>query len=314
MIEIRNVSKSYNRGTVKAVDNLDLTVNTGEIFGFLGPNGAGKTTTLRVLAGLARPDEGFAWLDGQPVGPDSPARRIMGYLPEEPRFYPWMTAMEFLRDFVAGLFGLPPGVARERTAELLDLVGLNDAARRRIAGFSRGMRQRLGLAQALMNQPRVILLDEPVSALDPAGRRDMLRLIDSLGSRAAVLMSTHILDDVERVCDRIGIIDHGRMVALDDRQALLDRYATPSLQVDFRSDAASVAAWAETLRSLPGVTGATASEAGVQVRLRAGDGTDQRVLDLAVASGIPVEAFLHTRPTLEDVFLRIVGQGGEAQQ
>jgi len=157
-----------------------------------------------------------------------------------------------------------------------------------------------------------MLLDEPVSALDPAGRRDMLNLIETLRSQAAVLMSTHILDDVERVCDTIGIIDHGRMVALDNRQALLDRYASPCLQIDFRSDAASVAAWAETLCTVPGVKGATASEAGVQVRLGAVDGTDQRVLDLAVASQMPVESFLHTRPTLEDVFLRIVGQDGEA--
>jgi ABC-2 type transport system ATP-binding protein len=311
-IRVDGLRKAFHQ--VTALNGLSFEVPPGTVFGFLGPNGAGKTTTLRILAGLARPDAGLAWVNGQPVGPDSPARKVIGYLPEEPRFYPWMTATEFLREFVGGLFGLPPGVARERAAELLELVGLENAARRRIAGFSRGMRQRLGLAQALMNKPRVILLDEPLSALDPAGRRDMLNLIDSLGSRAAVLMSTHILDDVERVCDRIGIIDCGRMVALDDRQALLDRYATPCLQVDFRSDAVSVEAWAETLRSLPGVTGATASEASVQIRLRAGDGTDQRVLDLAVASGMPVEAFLHTRPTLEDVFLRIVGQGGEAQQ
>jgi ABC-2 type transport system ATP-binding protein len=253
-------------------------------------------------------------VDGHPVGPESPARRVLGYLPEEPRFYPWMTATEFLREFVAGLFGMPATLARERTAELLELVGLKAVARRRIGGFSRGMRQRLGLAQALMNRPRVVLLDEPVSALDPAGRRDMLKLIEMLRSQAAVLMSTHILDDVERVCDTIGIIDHGRMVALDDRQALLDRYANPVLQVDFRSDAASVAAWAETLRLLAGVREATASEARVQVRLDAEAGVDQRVLNLAVASEMPVESFLHTRPTLEDVFLRIVGQDGEAQR
>jgi ABC-2 type transport system ATP-binding protein len=310
-IRVDGLRKTFRQ--VRALDGLSFEVPSGTVFGFLGPNGAGKTTTLRILAGLARPDAGLAWVEGHPVGPDSPARKVLGYLPEEPHFYAWMTATEFLREFIARLFGLPPGVARERTAELLDLVGLKDAARRRIGGFSRGMRQRLGLAQALMNKPRVMLLDEPVSALDPAGRRDMLNLIETLRSQAAVLMSTHILDDVERVCDTIGIIDHGQMVALDNRQALLDRYATPSLLVDFRSDAASVAAWAETLCSIPGVKGATASEAGVQVRLGAVDGTDQRVLDLAVASGMPVEAFLHTRPTLEDVFLQLVGHGEEAQ-
>jgi ABC-2 type transport system ATP-binding protein len=225
-----------------------------------------------------------------------------------------MTATELLRDYVAGLFGMPATRARQRTAELLELVGLKDVARRRIAGFSRGMRQRLGLAQALMNEPRVLLLDEPVSALDPAGRRDMLLLIEALRSQAAVLMSTHILDDVERICDRVGIIDHGRMVALEERQALLDRYATPWLQLEFRSGAGAVEAWAETLRPIAGVADVTTSEARVRVRLEGADDLDQKVLGLAAASGMPVESFQHARPTLEDVFLRLVGSGGEVRR
>jgi len=164
-IRVEGLRKAFRQ--VRALDGLSFDVPSGTVFGFLGPNGAGKTTTLRILAGLARPDAGLAWVEGHRVGPDSPARKALGYLPEEPHFYSWMTATEFLREFVARLFALPPGVARERTAELLELVGLKDAARRRIGGFSRGMRQRLGLAQALMNKPRVMLLDEPVSALDP---------------------------------------------------------------------------------------------------------------------------------------------------
>ena len=311
-IRVEGLRKAFRQ--VQALDGLSLEVASGTVFGFLGPNGAGKTTTLRILAGLARPDAGGAWVGDHPVGPESPARRALGYLPEEPHFYTWMTATEFLRDFVAGLFGIPPTRARQRTAELLDLVGLKDVARRRIAGFSRGMRQRLGLAQALMNEPRVVLLDEPVSALDPAGRRDMLLLIEALRSKAAVLMSTHILDDVERICDTVGIIDHGRMVALDERQALLERYATPWLQVEFRSETARVAAWAEALRSAPGVAEVTVSEARVRIRLETADGTDQKILGLALASGMPIETFEHANPTLEDVFLRLVGTGKEVQR
>ena len=311
-IRVDGLRKNFRQ--IVALDGLTFEVTSGTVFGFLGPNGAGKTTTLRILAGLARPSAGQAWVEGHPVGPESPARKALGYLPEEPHFYPWMTATEFLRDYIAGLFGMPASRARQRTTELLELVGLKDVARRRIAGFSRGMRQRLGLAQALMNEPRVLLLDEPVSALDPAGRRDMLLLIEALRSKAAVLMSTHILDDVERICDRIGIVDHGRMVALEERQALLDRYATPWLELEFKADAGPVKTWAETLRSVAGVADVTTSEAKVRVRLEGVDGGDQKVLSLAVASGMPVESFQHARPTLEDVFLRLVGTGREGRR
>jgi ABC-2 type transport system ATP-binding protein len=309
-IRVEGLRKTFKQ--VRALDGLSFEVASGTVFGFLGPNGAGKTTTLRILAGLARADAGAAWLEGHPAGPESPARGRIGYLPEEPHFYTWMTATEFLRDYVAGLFGLPHMEAHKRTAELLAQVGLKDAARRRIAGFSRGMRQRLGLAQALINRPRVVLLDEPVSALDPVGRRDMLLLIEELSQTTTVLMSTHILDDVERICDTVGIIDHGRMVALDEREALLARYATPSLEIEFRAEAAPVAAWADTLRGMPWIASAAADQAQVRVRLQAADAGDQKVLALAVASGMPLESFQHARPTLEDVFLQLVGKDREA--
>jgi ABC-2 type transport system ATP-binding protein len=235
----------------------------------------------------------------------------VGYLPEEPHFYTWMTATEFLRDYVAGLFGLQAEEARRRTAELLSLVGLQDVAGRRIAGFSRGMRQRLGLAQALLNQPQVVLLDEPVSALDPAGRRDMLQLIENLRRTTTVLMSTHILEDVERVCDTVGIIKEGRMVTVDERQALLDRYATPLVEITFQAQVDRVAAWTEQVRRLPGVVSVVRDETLVRIQLGASLAADQQILAQAVASGMPVERFEHGRPKLEDVFLRLVGQAKE---
>jgi ABC-2 type transport system ATP-binding protein len=306
-IRVEGLRKAFRQ--VQALDGLSFAVAPGTVFGFLGPNGAGKTTTLRILAGLARADEGAAWVAEHAVGPDSPARRLVGYLPEEPHFYTWMTATEFLRDYVAGLFGLSATEARLRTAELLERVGLKDAARRRIAGFSRGMRQRLGLAQALINRPQVVLLDEPVSALDPAGRRDMLLLIDDLRRTTTVLMSTHILDDVERICDTIGIINRGRMVTVDERQALLDRYAAPVVEIAFREAPEVVAAWAGRLRGTPGVAATAVEEATVRVHLEAANAGDQKVLAMAVASGMPVESFQHGRPTLEDVFLQLVEPG-----
>jgi ABC-2 type transport system ATP-binding protein len=310
VLEVEGLRKAFRQ--VQALDGLSFAVEAGTVFGFLGPNGAGKTTTLRILAGLARPDSGSACVAGHPAGPASPARRLVGYLPEEPRFYTWMTATEFLRDYVAGLFGLKAEEARRRTNELLSLVGLQDAARRRIAGFSRGMRQRLGLAQALLNRPQVVLLDEPVSALDPAGRRDMLLLIEELRRTTTVLMSTHILEDVERVCDSVGIIKDGRMVTVDERQALLDRYATPLIEIAFRAHPDRIGAWAEQIRRLPGVVSAVTDEALVRIQLGTDLAADQQVLAQAVASGMPVERFEHGRPKLEDVFLRLVGQAKEA--
>ena len=173
MIRIENLVKHY--GAVHALDGLSLQVNPGAVYGFLGPNGAGKTTTMRILTGLAQPDSGRAWILNHEIGqPGVDVRNLIGVLPEEPVFYPWMTAREYLRDFIARLYRLDPTTARKRTDEMLAIVGLKEARNRRISGFSRGMRQRLGLAQALLHNPQVLLLDEPVSALDPAGRKDVL--------------------------------------------------------------------------------------------------------------------------------------------
>jgi len=303
-VEVENVRKAF--GTVRAVDGVSFTVERGGIFGLLGPNGAGKTTTLRLLAGLSRPTAGQAWIGGAPVGPESPAREMVGYLPEEPRFYPWMTASEFLAKYVGGLFKMEARQARRRAAELLELVGLQDVARRRIGGFSRGMRQRLGMAQALLNDPPVLLLDEPVSALDPGGRRDMLELIGGFKEQRTVFMSTHILEDVERICDTIGVLNHGELVTLEEREALLSRYAVPGIEAEFSADGASVAAWAEAARREPGVLAVEVDGHLARLRLDGGPQTGARVQALVLGSGMPVERFQIARPTLEDVFLRLV--------
>src|SRR5258706_6617719 len=213
-IRIEALQKTY--GAVKALDGLDLAVEAGSVFGFLGPNGAGKTTTLRILTGLAQASAGRAWvadveITARHAGSATPYAKNFGYLPEEPAFYNWMTPRECL-DYVGQLFGLSAGQRRARTVELLELAGLTEVAKRRIGGFSRGMRQRLGLAQALVNQPAVLFLDEPASALDPAGRKEVLDLIERLRGRCTVFMSTHILADVERVCDGVGIFARGRLI------------------------------------------------------------------------------------------------------
>lgn len=304
ILRIEALRKTF--GAVKALDGLDLTVEAGTVFGFLGPNGAGKTTTLRILAGLTHPTSGRAWVAGHPVGPESRARTLVGYLPEEPHFYTWMSAQEFLADYVAGLFRLERREARARASELLDRVGLKDAARRRIGGFSRGMRQRLGLAQALMNRPQILLLDEPVSALDPGGRRDMLELIGNLKDAATVFMSTHILEDVERVCDTVGILDHGRLVVLDAREALLHRYAIPAIEVEFQGAPEAVAVWTEGLTGRPGISGVERTGSLVRIRLQGNDKTSLALQQQVLGAGLPVVRYQVARPSLEDVFLSLV--------
>ena len=182
------------------------------MFGFHGPNGAGKTTTLRILAGLARPTSGAARVLGHDVteaGGD--VRALIGFLPDVPAFYKWMTAPQYLR-FAGSLFGLRGDVLDGRVAPLLDLDGLTGVGTR-IGGFSRGMKQRLGVAQALVNAPRLLPLDEPTSALDPIGRREVLAIVAALRGRTTVCFSTHILAGVERVRDSVAVIDHGRVAA-----------------------------------------------------------------------------------------------------
>lgn len=301
-------------GSVRAVDGLDLTVEPGTVFGFLGPNGAGKTTTIRILTGLAWPTGGRAWVLGKDI---VTARREIagriGYLPEEPTFYPWLTAYEFL-DYVGRIFGLTAGEREARTKELLDLGGLTQASGRRIGGFSHGMRQRLGLAQALVNRPEVLFLDEPVSALDPVGRKEVLELIGRLRGECTVFMSTHILTDIERVCDTVGIINHGRMVVEAPREELIARYALPVFEIEGDSSSpGQIAAWAQTLRAISWVTSVWVDGTTVRVVVNNVETAKRELMVLAVQAGLILTRYEMIRPSLEDVFLQLVGEGREAE-
>ena len=310
-IRCEGLSKTY--GQVVALQGLDLTVEAGTIFGFLGPNGAGKTTTIRLLVGLARSTRGRAWVSGREVTAVAKApRRLIGYLPEEPAFYSWMTGAEFL-DYVGRLFGLAGAERKKRVAELLELVGLREAGRRRIGGYSRGMRQRLGLAQALINRPPVLILDEPASALDPQGRRDVLTLIERLRERATVFMSSHILSDVERVCDRVAIIDHGRLVVEADRGGLQDRYAPPVFELAWEEGDNEPAQVTDLVCHLEGVSWVSQVERQDRaLRVHVSDRAQARreLLSLVVQSGLVLSRYELIRSTLEDVFLRLVNQEG----
>ena len=309
-IRIQDLRKSF--GQVQALSGLDLKVEPGSVFGFLGPNGAGKTTTIRILAGLARADAGQVWIDGLDVAADR--RRVasrIGYLPQDPAFYPWMTAREFL-DHVGRVFGLSAQERLARIHELLHLVGLAEAANRRVGGFSGGMAQRLGIAQALINRPPVLLLDEPVSGLDPVGRRELLQLIDQLRGQCTLFMSTHILADVERVCDTVAVIDRGRLLAVAPQQELRERYAVPALEVEVGSGLAEqLVAWAETLGSQPWVASVTLDRATARVLVTDLETARRELLGSALAAGLALDRYQVVRPSLEDVFLRLVEGGGQ---
>ncbi|HEX5579166.1 MAG TPA: ABC transporter ATP-binding protein [Candidatus Limnocylindria bacterium] len=308
-IECRGLAKRY--GDVLALDGLDLEVPAGSVFGFLGPNGAGKTTTLRILASLGRADAGEARVGGVPVGGGAPNRAgLIGYLDQDPRFYGWMTPRDLLR-LVGRLHGMDgPGLS-ERIDASLATAGLADAARRTIGGFSGGMRQRLGLAQAILNRPPVLLLDEPVSSLDPQGRHDMLQTIRDLGREATVLFSTHILNDVERVCDRVAIIDHGRVVTASPMDELLGRYATPTYVIEtMPADDATLESVAQALRAVPGVGAVEVAHGTLRATLEEDEAAARELLARLAAQDVTVVAFERQRPSLEDVFLRVVGHEG----
>jgi len=306
-IRIEGLYKVF--GQVQALDGLDLVIQPGSIFGFLGPNGAGKTTTIRILTGLARPTRGQAWVGGFDIlTQGNQISRLTGYLPEEPLFYSWMTPREFL-EYSGKLFGLTPETLDKRIPELLDLAGLSAAAKRRIGGFSRGMRQRLGLAQALINQPKILLLDEPASALDPAGRREVLELIKEMRGICTVMMSTHILADVERVCDRVGIIANGRLVAEASQEELLERYAVPAFEIEIDPVSQNeLPAWAENLRSLPWILDVTTDSLSARVVVSDVDTAKRELLATTVQSRLILSRYEVARPSLEDIFLHLTGE------
>lgn len=233
ILECRELTKTYDKGETPAVKNLTLSIDEGTIFGFLGPNGAGKTTTIKMMTGLIQASEGEVFVGGSPVTLNRlESKRDLGYLSQEPRYYPWMTGRELLT-FVAGLYGMDRTAAAARAVELLRLSGLVEAADKKIGAYSGGMVQRIGIAQALVNNPKILFLDEPVSDLDPIGRKEVLDFIAALRGKTTVFMSTHILADVERVCDRVGIINRGEMIVIEDTNTLKNRYAPPHVELRF---------------------------------------------------------------------------------
>jgi len=254
VIRIEGLTKQFHSGwpgrpPATVLDGLSLSVGVGEVYGFLGPNGSGKTTTIKVLMGLIRATAGMAEVLGKPAG-DVPTRRRIGFLPEAPYFYDYLTAEEFLW-FYGHLSGMPRDVLRARVPQLLEAVGLAEAAGRPLRKFSKGMLQRVGLAQALIHDPELVILDEPMSGLDPIGRKQVRDLILSLRDQGkTVFFSTHIIPDVEMICDRVGLIVKGKLLATGRVDELVSQ-GVQSVEVVCRgitvADVPSIAAMAARL-------------------------------------------------------------------
>lgn len=214
MIEIANLSKSYNRGKVKAVDSLDLQVEAGEIFGFLGPNGAGKTTTIKLMVGLLKPDSGTVTISGHSIAGDPLAvKKTIGFVPETPEVYEKLTGLEYL-NFLGDVYGVPGAARKERITALLEMFELSGAVGDLIQSYSHGMRQKIVLAGAMLHEPEVFILDEPMVGLDPKSSNNLKNYMREHCDRGkTVFFSTHVLEVAERLCDRIGIIHRGRLIA-----------------------------------------------------------------------------------------------------
>jgi ABC-2 type transport system ATP-binding protein len=299
VVRVSGIGKVF--GSVVALDGVDLHVDPGEVFGLLGPNGAGKSTMVKILTGLVHPSSGEATVLGQPAG-DPEARRRVGYLPELFRFPQWLTGRQLLA-FHGELAGVDKDALATQIPEVLEQVGMNGRADRKIATYSKGMSQRIGLAQALLGSPQLVLLDEPTSALDPVGRREVRDLIRHLRKQGvAVLLNSHLLGEVEHVCDRIAVLDRGRVI-FEGTISNLTGGAT-RLEVRLEQIEAEVVTKVRAIGEVEVVDAAT-----MIVTLGHPDQTGD-VAAAIVGAGGRIRSMIPVGSTLEDVFVDMV-DGGE---
>ena len=314
VIQTDGLSKSF--GQVHALKLLDLRVPRHSIFGFLGPNGAGKTTTMKLLLGLIRPTSGGGTVFGQDVVRDGLAiRSRVGYLPQQPRFGDDMSARETLRFTARFFFRGPKAEIERRVAETLDLVGLDDKADRPVKGFSGGEWQRLGIAQAQINYPELLILDEPAASLDPIGRRDVLEVMERLRAHTTIFYSTHILDDVQHVSDSVAILNHGELVAQGPIEDLLAGGDKPVYTLSLKGDTRSALA---RIKALPWVSGVReAAHNGLvtwEISVTDDQAAEAQLLGQVLArEALIVVEFSRKKFELEEIFMSIVEGGNNGR-
>lgn len=298
-LKIDNLHKSFGKNTI--INGLSMSIPENTIFGFLGKNGAGKTTTMKMILGFLKKDEGSIKVFGEEVSfGQSKTNRFIGYLPDVPEFYGYMTAKEYL-NLCGAITGLSKNEIKNKSEELLELVGLRDV-NKRISGYSRGMKQRLGIAQALLNSPKLLICDEPTSALDPLGRKEILDIILKIKDSTTVIFSTHILSDVEAICDHVVVLDKGKNVLEGSIDELKNIKRKNTIKIRFKSDKELKA-----FKSLDKFSNLLTNEKGDTLYL-----TDENnqlkdldiLYELYKLNIFPVELKIE-EPTLENIFLEV---------
>lgn len=299
-IEIENLTKDYPFGFLhlkkkRSLEGLTMQVESGEVFGFLGPNGAGKSTTIKLLVGLIFPEAGTARILGKPISAIEMHRNI-GYLPEQPYFYDYLTAAELL-DYFARIHDLPATERRERATRMLKKVGLETAGKIQLRKYSKGMLQRVGLAQAILHDPQVVILDEPMSGLDPIGRREVRDIILALKREGkTILFSTHILSDAEMLCDRVGVIVGGKLRGVGAPEEIVGMKAQ-GMEVLFEVPASNAGSAAIL---------ANATKTGDRYRLELAEAELYTALEQLRAGGAKILAVTQVKPTLEEYFMNLI--------
>ncbi|RAS85813.1 ABC transporter ATP-binding protein [Priestia endophytica] len=296
-LEIRNVTKSF-KGRV-AVSNFSMELHSGECLGLIGPNGAGKSTLIKIIADIISSSEGEVLLNGKNV---SKMKREIGYLPQYPNFFPWMTAKETLM-FMGQLSGLKKAELTKSISNILIKVGLDGTEDLKVSTFSGGMKQRLGIAQALLHKPSLIIMDEPVSALDPIGRREVLNLIENIKKDTTVLLSTHILSDVEEICDRFVIIKDGMKIEDTTIRELLKRNSKSKLSLEITLKDFE---WINVAKNLSYVKDIEVTGNKVKVEIRNLEKNKTLLLKHALDYNVDIIKFQMYNDTLEDMFLKMV--------
>lgn len=298
LLSISNLSKKFN-GTF-AVKNLNYQFAPHKCIALIGPNGAGKTTTLQMIAGLLTSTSGIIEFEQRK---EIDRRKLIGYLPQHPVFYPWMTGNEFLK-FSGQLGGLSKMEAMKRCEELLEIVGIADAKDKRIGNYSGGMKQRLGIAQAIIHKPKLVMLDEPVSALDPIGRREILSLMEQLKTEMTVLFSTHILSDADEISDELLLLQKGEVIESGSMKELRQKYQTTKISLQF---AERQAFYQEKVAALPAVHDTRIDKDSIQVLTNNITKAREEILQLAVKENWPILTFKLQQVSLEEMFMKAVG-------
>jgi ABC-2 type transport system ATP-binding protein len=304
VLKIEDLSRNF--GQLKVIDNLNITVKENSVFGFIGKNGAGKTTTMKMILGFLKPDSGKIFVCGEQVKyGNTKTNRNIGYLPDVPEFYDYMTPKEYLT-LCGEISGLSHAQIQNKLNELLPIVGL-DGVNRHIKGFSRGMKQRLGIAQALFNEPKLLICDEPTSALDPVGRKEVLDILQSVKEKTTIIFSTHILSDVERICDDVGILNNGSIAFEGKLSEMKGTYRHDCLRVELQ-DASRIPFFSDKLQQLPQVKQVSRQEDVLQITVSNAETAGRSIVKILADENLPLAKFEVMEPDLEQVFMEVIGK------